>query len=189
MNKHRSWNTKSLEKPGHLVIIGGGSAAFAAAIKAGELGARATIINAGLPLGGTCVNVGCVPSKTLIRAAQTHHRAAHHNFQGIESSSRISDFQTIIRQKQELVKELRQAKYLDVASGLPGVKIVRGRAKLVAANVVEVNNEQICVDRILIATGATPAIPPIPGLDKVGYLTNETAFQLKKLPESLIVIG
>ncbi len=173
----------------HLLIIGGGSAAFAAAIKAGELGARATIINAGLPIGGTCVNVGCVPSKTLIRAAEAHHRATHHNFLGIESSSRISDFQAIIRQKQELVEGLRQAKYLDVVSDLPGVQIINGQAKLLTANVVKVNNEQICADRILIATGATPSIPSIPGLDRVDYLTNETAFQLEKLPESLIILG
>ena len=85
--------------PLHLVVIGGGSAAFAAAIRANELGARVSIINAGLPIGGTCLNVGCVPSKTLIRAAETHYHADHHEFRGIESHSKINSFWDIIRQK------------------------------------------------------------------------------------------
>ena len=80
-------HTKTGNDERHLVVIGGGSAAFAAATKASELGGRVTIINDGLPIGGTCVNVGCVPSKTLIRAAEAHHRANHHGFEGLRSSS------------------------------------------------------------------------------------------------------
>lgn len=173
----------------HLVIVGGGSAAFSAALKANELGARVTLINDGLPIGGTCVNVGCVPSKTLIRAAEAQHRAAHPNFLGIESSSRVTDFQAIIAQKSELVQDLRRAKYIDVVSNLPDVRVVRGRARLVAARTVQVNDEQINADRILIATGARPFVPSIRGLEKSGYLTNESAFELEELPESLIVLG
>lgn len=173
----------------HLVIIGGGSAAFAAAIRASELGGQVTIINDGLPIGGTCVNVGCVPSKTLIRAAEAHHRASHHTFHGIDSTSRIESFEAIVTQKRQLVSELRQAKYLDVVSGLPNIKIIRGRARLVSKKVVEVNGRPILADRILIATGASPFIPPIPGLAENTYLTNETAFELEELPESLIVLG
>ena len=71
----------------HLLIVGGGSAAFAAALKAAQLGARVTLVNEGLPIGGTCVNVGCVPSKTLIRAAEAHHRAGHPPFDGITSTA------------------------------------------------------------------------------------------------------
>ena len=173
----------------HLVIVGGGSAAFAAATRAAELGARATIINDGLPIGGTCVNVGCVPSKTLIRAAEAHHRAAHHSFEGIESSSRVTNFAAVIRQKRELVESLRQAKYLDVVADLPGVRIVKGRARFVAPRTVEINGERITGDRVLIATGAAPHVPPIPGLADAGYLTNESLFEIEELPESLIVLG
>jgi len=79
-----------------LVILGGGSAAFAAALKASEFGAEVVLINDGLPIGGTCVNVGCVPSKTLIRAAEAHYRALHPRFAGIDSSSKVSDFAAII---------------------------------------------------------------------------------------------
>jgi mercuric reductase len=173
----------------HLVIIGGGSAAFSAALKANELGAGVTLINDGLPIGGTCVNVGCVPSKTLIRAAESHHRASHQAFHGIESSSKVGSFKAIIAQKRALVRELRQAKYIDVVSDLPDIRIVEGRAGLVDGKTVEVDGEPIAADRILIATGASTFVPPIPGLEETGYLTNETAFELEELPESLIVIG
>ncbi|MEQ9616649.1 MAG: mercury(II) reductase [Phycisphaerales bacterium] len=172
-----------------LVIIGGGSAAFAAATRAHELGAAVTIVNDGLPIGGTCVNVGCVPSKTLIRAAEAHHRAAHHGFEGIESTSRVADFGAVIRQKRELVEQLRQAKYLDVVNPLEHVRIIEGRARFVSPDAVEVNGERITGDRILIATGTSPFVPPIEGLREAGYLINDSLFELERLPESLIVLG
>ncbi|RMH80068.1 MAG: FAD-dependent oxidoreductase, partial [Calditrichaeota bacterium] len=175
--------------PPHLVIIGGGSAAFAAAIRAHELGARITMINEGLPIGGTCVNVGCVPSKNLIRAAEVVHRANAHQFRGIETHGRVVDFREIIAQKRELVGQLRQAKYLDVVADFDNFHLIEGRARLTAPGEVEVNGEHIAADAIVIATGATPAVPPIPGLTEAGYLTNETAYELEELPESLIVLG
>lgn len=173
----------------HLVILGGGSAAFAAAIRATELGGKATIINARLPIGGTCVNVGCVPSKNLIRAAEAHFRANHNPFAGIRSHSEVVDFRQIIEQKRELVSELRQGKYIDVVKDLPDVEIIEGWGKLTDPNTVEVNGKEIIGDAVLIATGVSPAIPDVPGLAESGYLTNETAFELEELPESLIVLG
>ncbi len=174
----------------HLVIVGGGSAAFAATTKAVELGAaRVTIINDGLPIGGTCVNVGCVPSKTLIRAAEALHRAHKSRFDGIELSGRLTDFSAVIEQKRALVEELRQAKYVDVVSEMEQVRTVRGRARFVDARTVEVNGERITGDRVLVATGSSPFIPPIPGLAESGFLTNDTLFELEALPESLVVLG
>jgi len=171
------------------VIVGGGSAAFAAAIKAHEMGARTAMINEGLPIGGTCVNVGCIPSKTLIRAAEAQYRASHHHFQGIESKSRVTDFKAIIAQKQQLVDGLRQAKYLDVVSDFDNFKIIDGRAQFIDANTIKVKGQTIKAKHILIATGASPLIPSIPGLSESGYLTNESAFALTEQPESLIVLG
>lgn len=174
----------------HLIIVGGGSAAFAAASKAVELGAaRVTLINGGLPIGGTCVNTGCVPSKTLIRAAESLHRAQRTPFDGIEVNGLISNFKAIIQEKRDLVEQLRQAKYLDVVADLEQVRLVRGRARFVDSHTIEVNNETITGDRVLIATGTSPFIPPIPGLAESGYLTNESLFELDSLPESLIVLG
>ena len=173
----------------HLIIIGGGSAAFSAATTAHALGARVTLINAGLPIGGCCVNVGCVPSKTLIRAAEAHHRGSSHSFQGLEGESRVSDFAAVMRQKTELVEELRQAKYIDVVADLPNFERIEGWARLVAPDTVEVNGREIKADRILVATGDTPYIPEVPGLKDSGYLITDTAFELDTLPESMIVLG
>lgn len=172
-----------------LVIIGGGSAAFAAAIKTSELGGKALIINKGLPTGGTCVNVGCVPSKTLIRTAEAHHRANHHGFEGIETQSRIADFTKIIDQKRGMVQDLRQQKYIDVIKDDPDITLLEGRGKLVDTHTVEANGKTYRAEDILIATGASAFVPDIPGLEEAGYLTNESAYELEELPESLIVFG
>ncbi len=172
-----------------LIIMGGGSAAFAAALRASELGADVTMINEGLPIGGTCVNVGCVPSKTLIRAAEAHYRASHHHFSGIESQSHVADFQAIVAQKRQLVEELRQEKYINIIEETQNLRFVKGRARLVAPNRITVNGDKITGDSILIATGARPMIAPVAGLMETGYLTNETAFELEKLPGSFIVLG
>ncbi len=178
------------DSAGTLIIIGGGSAAFSAATQAVELGAgKVTIINDGLPTGGTCVNVGCVPSKTLIRAAESLHRATHNPFAGMKTSGILADFSAVIEQKRQLVAELRQAKYVNVIRDLPQVQLVKGHARLLDAHAVEINKMRLTAEHILIATGATAAIPEIPGLAEAGYLTNESAFELETLPESLIVLG
>jgi len=180
---------KSESKKLHLVIVGGGSAAFSAAIKANEFGAKVTIINDGLPIGGTCVNVGCVPSKTLIRAAEVQHRALRHHFKGITSDSKVTDFKALFQQKKELVEGLRQAKYLDVVADLPDFQLIEGHALFTGPDTIVVNGQKIKADRILIATGATSYIPPVPGLEESGYLTNVSAFELTELPKSMIVLG
>lgn len=172
-----------------IAILGGGTAAFAAALKADELGASSVIINGGLPTGGTCVNVGCVPSKALLRAAHTLHGATRNPFNGIEVTGRLTDFKSVIRQKRELVESLRQAKYLDVIKDLSNIKLIEGRGKLVDSTTVSVNGENINAEKIIIATGSSPYLPPIKGLAQSGYLTSETLFELDELPESIIVLG
>ena len=181
--------TVSSGKTGHLVIIGGGSAAFSAALKASELGAKVTMINGGLPTGGTCVNVGCVPSKFMIRAAEAIHKANNHGFDGVETSGRVSDYGSLVAQQRKLVEELRRAKYIDVVADLPDFRMVEGIARLVSSSAVEVNGERIEADHVLIATGASPMIPQAPGLVESGYLTTTTALELAELPESLIILG
>lgn len=174
----------------HLIILGGGSAAFAAALRASGLGAKATIINDGLPMGGTCVNTGCVPSKTLLRAAEALHRAQHESpFAGLRTTGKLTDFAPMMRQKRELVEKLRQAKYADVIGDDPNIAFIRGRGTLVDSRTVAVNGERVRGDAVLICTGARPAVPDIPGLREVPYLTNESAFELTELPESLLVLG
>ncbi len=171
-----------------LLIIGGGSAGFAAAIRASDLGARVVMVNEGL-IGGTCVNVGCVPSKTLIRAAESLWRAKRQDFAGVQTEGRLADFKAVIEQKRELIEGLRKEKYADVIAGNEKIQVVEGRARFVGPREVEVNGEKIVAEKILIATGASPAVPPIEGIEDVDYLTSDSLFELERLPESVVVIG
>lgn len=171
-----------------LAVLGAGSAGFSAAIAAAELGANVALIGEGI-IGGTCVNVGCVPSKTMIRATETLHQAeAASRFAGIRAEGRITDWQTVVRQKNELVSSLRQAKYIDLLPHYNTVAYREGRACLTSDGVTA-DGEPIKAGKIVIATGATPTVPAIPGIEKIPYLTSTTAMELEQLPKSLLVIG
>lgn len=173
----------------HLIIIGGGSAAFAATIQANELGIKVTMINGGLEIGGTCVNVGCVPSKNLIRAAETVYKSNNIPFDGIKSSAKIDNFSSLMDEKHRLVANLREQKYINIIKDMDNFELIKGHAKLKSSNSVEVNEQIIIGTHILIATGASAAIPDINGLNKVNYLTNIEAFELETMPKSIIVLG
>jgi mercuric reductase len=174
-----------------LLVVGGGSAGFAAALRAAELGAKVTIAEAGI-VGGTCVNVGCVPSKTLIRAAEAHHRRAHHGFLGVPTTDGRVDWLAIRHQKDALVTALRQAKYLDVLREQPRISLIEERVRLVGTEprvVLVGSGRTAVVPRVVLATGAKPWAPSIPGLGQAGYLDSASAMALSVLPDSLIVIG
>jgi len=171
-----------------LMIIGGGSAAFAAAIKGAELGAKVAIVE-GSTIGGTCVNIGCVPSKTLIKAAELCYRSAYPKFEGLTACPPPSDWQRVIEQKDELVSALRQGKYVNVMEVYPNITLIRGWAKLTGGRNVVVNGTNHTPGRIIIATGSHPWAPPIPGLEEAGFLDSTDALSLPELPSSLLVIG
>jgi mercuric reductase len=172
-----------------LVIVGGGSASFAAAIKGADLGARVAMVE-GSTLGGTCVNVGCVPSKTLIRAAEARHRRAHHPFAGIPTGDGPVDWALVRGQKDALVGELRQSKYRNVLQSYPGITLFEQRAVLTASRAVRLaDGRALTAGKILVATGAGAETPAIPGLADAGHLDNVSAMALERLPRSLIVIG
>lgn len=171
-----------------LVVVGGGSAAFAAAVRAAELGARAAIVERGA-LGGTCVNVGCVPSKTLVRAAQARHRAGHHGFEGIATRAEETDLQAVAHHKRELVSDLQRAKYIDVLAAYPAIRTIDGEARMHPSGAIEVGGEIISAKEILLATGASPRLAPIPGLAEAGPLTSAELMELESLPEHLVVVG
>ena len=173
-----------------LIIIGGGSAAFSAAIKAENLKLRTLMVNAGLDFGGTCVNVGCVPSKNLIRAAETAYHATHSNFSGIKPKGVTIDFAQVIKDKKQLVATLQQKKYLDVVSGFENLTLLKGWAEFVDEKTIVVDGRnQFTALKFIIATGATTNIPAIKGLDKVDYLTNISLFDLEQQPKSLLIMG
>ncbi|MBI2038045.1 MAG: mercury(II) reductase [Candidatus Magasanikbacteria bacterium] len=172
-----------------LIIIGGGAGAFAAAIRANELKAKTAIVNAGLPLGGTCVNVGCVPSKMLLYAGEILHHAKHHGVAGVELEVKNFDFQKVVQDELSLVEKLRQEKYEKVLKNLEHVTAIEGKAKFVSQNVVEVNGEKLSAEKFIIAAGSTASVPPIEGIRDVGFVTHIEALKLDKQPQSLIVIG
>lgn len=172
-----------------LIIIGGGAGAFAAAIKANVLNAKTFLVNKGLPLGGTCVNVGCVPSKSLLYAGEVMHLAKHHNIPGLDIEIKNFDFQKVIQDELELVARLRQEKYEKVLKGLENVTAIEGRAKFISDNELQVDDKTFFSEKFLIAAGSTAMPPSIHGIKEVGYLTHIEALQLKKQPKELIVLG
>jgi len=171
-----------------LVVIGAGSAGFSAAIRASELGADVALIGAGT-IGGTCVNIGCVPSKTLIRAAEALHQAkAASRFAGIAATARLTDWAALMAQKDALVGGLREAKYAALLPQYESIRYVEGAARFTAAAVVA-GDEFFPAARVVIATGAAPAIPIIAGIETVPYLTSTTALALARLPRALLIVG
>jgi len=178
-------------------IIGQGSAAFAAAIKANELGARTVMIGGnetnGAILGGTCINVGCVPSKRLITVARFVKELGEKRFSGVEYELGRIKYEEIVAETRELVKELRRQKYEDVLKGLENVEYVNGFGSFAGKedNGIRINagDRQVYARKVLIATGARANIPNIEGIEKVKYITNEEALFLDKLPESIIIVG
>jgi mercuric reductase len=172
-----------------LVILGGGAAAFSAAIRADRNGAKALMIESGT-IGGTCVNVGCVPSKRLLAVGDQFFRVTNHPFEGLRfEDGRSAEFGAVMRAKDRMVRALRRSKYEEVLSSLKGVEYVRGTASFVSPHEVKVGKERYEGDKYVIATGSSPMVPPIPGLRDLDYLTNVEALSLKDHPDSMIVVG
>lgn len=171
-----------------LMVIGHGSAGFAAAIKGAELGARVALVGSGR-IGGTCVNVGCVPSKTIIRAMEQVRQAGDRRFRGVQTMAGRIDWPEVIGHKDELVNDMRQKKYIDVLEAYPEITYLEGWARLTGLNGVEIAGKRYTPGKIVIATGASPWAPPLPGLAEVGYLDSTSALDLKELPRSMIVLG
>lgn len=170
-----------------LLIIGSGGAAFSAAIKAVDYGARVAMIERGT-IGGTCVNIGCVPSKTMLRAGEINHLAAKNPFSGLQTSAGQVDLACLVKEKNALVDDLRYKKYESLIDEY-GIDLIRGEARFVDEKTIEVNGQRITAQSFLIATGASPLIPDIPGLEDVDYLTSTSLLQLKEVPKRLAVIG
>lgn len=171
-----------------LVVLGGGSAAFAAAIRGSELGAQVAVLEEGV-IGGTCVNRGCVPSKNLLHAAELYHTYRGNKFPGIPHGDVPISFQEVIKQKTELVETMRQKKYIDILQSYTNIKRIEGKASFAGPSRVTVGDRSIEGERIIIATGARPAIPPIEGLKDLPYITYKEAMELPTLPRSMVIIG
>ena len=178
----------------HIAVIGSGGAAMAAALKGVERGARVTLIERGT-LGGTCVNIGCVPSKIMIRAAHIAHLRRQSPFDdGIQPTPPVILRERVLSQQQARVDSLRQAKYQDVLATQPAITVVHGEARFQDARTLSVRlhdgaERAIAFDRCLIATGASAAVPPIPGLAGTPYWTSTEALVSDTIPRRLAIIG
>lgn len=179
--------------PLEIAIVGSGAAAFAAALRAVEHGARVTMIEAAT-LGGTCVNVGCVPSKIMIRAAQLAHWREHSGFSALPSVGGKLVLGKLADQIAQRVGELRQHKYRDVLLAHPGMQFIEARARLEKAGTLlltrhDGRRDRIHADRILIATGRSPSVPAIEGLAATPYWTSTEALAATAIPEQLVILG
>ena len=195
-NNHKTVTSRhtSLRKKQHIAIIGSGSAAFAAAIKATELGAKVTIIEAADNIGGTCVNIGCVPSKIFIRGAHIAQLQAEHNFKGIAFNKPSINRKQMVKQQQQWVEELRIAKYENILHNNPDINLIKGMASFkdnFTLNVSKSDGSSIVVkaDKFLLATGASADLPILPGLTATPFWTSTEALVAEEIPEHLLVIG
>jgi len=190
----------STQKRYDLVILGSGSTAFAAAIHAQELG-KTAVMTEGRTLGGTCVNRGCLPSKNLIEAARLVYDAAHPRYPGLTPVHMPVNWAELVAQKDEIVQEFRAHKYESLLDEPERIQLVSGLARLLSDHEVEVRTpdgtRRLVGDQLLIATGSQPAIPPVPGLSDVPYLTSDLlssaddpwGTELHEQPRSLLILG
>lgn len=170
-----------------LAIVGSGGGAFAAAIAARRRGLRVAMIERAT-IGGTCVNVGCIPSKALLAAAEARHRAAANRFPGITTEAGTVDFAALIAGKREIVERTRQEKYVDLAHEY-GIELIEGDPRFVDGPALDVDGRRVEAENYLVATGSEPDIPDIRGVRGSGYLTSTTAMELDHLPVSMVVLG
>lgn len=176
-----------------LVVLGSGSTAFAAALRAAEMGKTAVMTEA-RTVGGTCVNRGCLPSKNLIEAAKLVHEARHPRYPGIEPCEVKFDFGELIRQKDDLISGYRNERYMGRLDESENIEIARGRVAFVDEGAVDVGGRRVEGGEFLVALGSTPVAPEIEGLDEVPYmtsdlLTSEEDIELTELPETLVIVG
>ncbi|QCC47941.1 mercury(II) reductase [Halobellus limi] len=178
-----------------LVVLGGGAAAFAAVTEAGRRGLSTAMVNAGLPIGGTCVNVGCVPSKRLLAVAESAFASRENPFDAVRygDGEPAVDWAAAIDGTDDLVERFRRTNYVDVADH-HGTDVYEGRGRFVRDTTIEVVDGtdagvRIAGEKALVATGSSPSAPPIEGLDEVDYYTSETILRERDLPESVVVVG
>jgi len=172
----------------NLVVIGAGTAGLVAAAGAAGLGARVALVERRL-MGGDCLNFGCVPSKALIRASRVCSAINHATGYGIVPTAPAhAEFGAVMERMRRLRADLSANDSAARFKSL-GVDVFLGEARFVGRDAAEVDGKRLNFSRALVATGARPAAPPIPGLAESGFLTNETVFSLTELPRRLAVIG
>ncbi|MFT5392996.1 MAG: pyruvate/2-oxoglutarate dehydrogenase complex dihydrolipoamide dehydrogenase (E3) component [Gammaproteobacteria bacterium] len=189
LNRRRA--LKGYEKPARfdrdLIVIGAGSAGLVSALIGVTVKAKVTLIERDR-MGGDCLNTGCVPSKALIRSARFVAQMKHSADVGIREATASFEFADIMARVQSVIRTIEPNDSVERYEGL-GVECIAGEATVVSPYAVEVNGQTLTARGIIVATGARPAVPPIPGLDAVPYVTSDTVWELKELPKRMVVLG
>ncbi len=172
----------------NVIVIGGGTAGLTAALAARVAGASVALVEAEPRIGGDCTFRGCVPSKALIETARLAHDLAQASAAGILAPPPALNFAAVMARKTRIVEEIA-ADERDERFTAAGIEVIHGHGRFLDEHTVEVGGRTIRGRRFVIATGSRPNIPPTPGLDTVSYLTNETVFELTRLPRRLVVLG
>jgi pyruvate/2-oxoglutarate dehydrogenase complex dihydrolipoamide dehydrogenase (E3) component len=172
-----------------LIILGGGAAGLVVASVASQLGLKVTLIEAREKLGGDCLHYGCVPSKTLLHCARMVQQQRHAAKLGLlEGAEPVVDFQAVTGYVRSVIDTIQQHDDPERFRGY-GCEVLFGQGRFVGPRKLEVGGEVLVGKRIVIATGSSPFVPPIEGLEAAGYLTNEQLFSLDTLPEHLAILG
>ena len=184
--------TKPARFDRNIIVIGGGSAGLVTAYIAAAVKAKVTLVEKH-KLGGDCLNTGCVPSKALIRSAKFLSHVARAEEFGVGTASAHADFGAVMERVQRVVREIEPHDSVERYTGL-GVDVIEGSAKIVSPWEVELTRhngakEKLSTRSIVIAAGARPFVPPIPGIEEVGYLTSDNVWDLRELPPRLVVLG
>jgi len=170
-----------------LCVIGAGSGGLTVAAGASQMGASVALIERGR-MGGDCLNYGCVPSKALLAAGNAAQAMREAGRLGVQAQEPRVDFAQVMRHVQGVIRSIAPQDSRERFEGL-GVKVIAGEARFVDRNTVEVAGQTIRARRFVLATGSSPLVPPIPGLDAVPYFTNETIFENGQRPAHLLIVG
>ncbi|MCW8948506.1 MAG: FAD-dependent oxidoreductase, partial [Sedimenticola sp.] len=179
--------TKPAKFDRNLIVIGAGSGGLVSAYIAAAVKAKVTLIEKH-KMGGDCLNTGCVPSKALIRSARYLAQTRRAKEFGFKSASAEFDFSEVMERVQRVVKTVEPHDSVERYTGL-GVDVIEGEATIKSPYEVEVNGQTLTTRNIIVATGARPFVPPIPGLDQIEYLTSDDLWTLRELPGRLLVLG
>ena len=170
----------------NLIVIGAGPGGYVAAIEAAKLGQKVAVIEKE-KIGGTCLNVGCIPSKAYLKHASWVTELEEANRFGIKNQLTDIDYTKLVERKNGVVSQLQQG--IHYLFNQQKIDYIEGEASLKNSHEVMVNDQLLETDKVLLATGSKPFVPPIPGIDSVDYLTTDTFFELNKLPQQLVIIG
>ncbi len=171
----------------NLVVIGAGAGGLVSSYIAAAVKAKVTLIERH-KMGGDCLNTGCVPSKALIKTAKLAHQMRHADTYGLQTQTPDFDFSQVMDRVHEVIQKIEPHDSIERYTDL-GVECLTGEAKITSPWTVEVNGETLTTRNIVIATGARPFVPPIKGIEEAGYLTSDNLWQIRELPQRLVVLG